>query len=124
MTEDAPADIFSRYYKQQGRDVLYICGADEYGTSTEVKAREEETTPRKICDKYIDVHMNIYKWFQIDFDYFGRTSTPNPRKDINWNHTKISQDIFIKLADNGYLVEKEVDQLYCKELKMFVADSQ
>lgn len=117
-----PGDVISRYFKQQKKDVLYVCGADEYGTCTEVKAQEEGLTPRNICDKYIKLHKQIYDWFQIEFDYFGRTSTKNPQDDKDWLHTQISQDIFIKLADNGYLIEKEVKQLWCDEEKKFYAD--
>src|SRR3990172_1332981 len=86
-----PADVYARYCKHiSKRNTLYICGADEYGTATEVKAREEGVTPREICDKYITIHQEVYKWFQIEFDYFGRTSTANPKTDTDWNHTKIS----------------------------------
>ncbi len=51
------------------------CGTDEYGTATENKAREEGLTPQEICDKYHAIHADIYRWFQIDFDFFGRTTT-------------------------------------------------
>lgn len=117
-----PADVYSRYIKGLGKECLYICGADEYGTCTEIKAREEGVLPREICDKYIELHKKIYEWFQIDFDYFGRTSTSDPIKDIEWNHTKISQEIFIKLANNDCLIEKEINQLFCKEINRFVSD--
>jgi len=117
-----PGDVYSRYSKMMGRDALYICGADEYGTCTEVKAREEGVTPRKICDKYIEIHKQIYDWFQIGFDYWGRTSAADPRNDSEWNHTQISQEIFRQLAENDYLIEQEMDQLYCNELETFVSD--
>lgn len=64
-----------RYGRLRGWNLLYLCGTDEYGTATENKALEEGLTPREICDKYFAVHNAIYKWFQIDFDYFGRTTT-------------------------------------------------
>jgi methionyl-tRNA synthetase len=117
-----PADVYSRYCKLNGKDVLYICGTDEYGTCTEIKAREEGLTPKEICDKYYKIHKQIYDWFQIKFDYFGRTSTADPQKDLDWIHTVISQDIFRKVVDNGYVIEKKVEQLYCVELETFVAD--
>jgi len=90
-----PADVLARYYRQRGEEVLYICGADEYGTCTEVRAREEGISPRALCDKYLPLHKEIYNWFNIDFDYFGRTSTPDPVHDLDWIHTEIAQDIFI-----------------------------
>lgn len=64
-----------RYGRLRGWNVLFVCGTDEYGTATENKAREEGLTPQQICDKYHAVHSSIYKWFQIDFDFFGRTTT-------------------------------------------------
>jgi len=56
-------------------NTLFICGTDEYGTATETKAFYEKCTPREICDKYYDLHTQIYKWFQLEFDFFGRAST-------------------------------------------------
>lgn len=64
-----------RYGRMRGWNVLFVCGTDEYGTATENKAREEGLTPQQICDKYHAIHSDIYKWFQIDFDFFGRTTT-------------------------------------------------
>ena len=55
--------------------MLYVCGTDEYGTSTETKAVEEGLTPRQICDKYNKLHTEIYQWFNISFDKFGRTTS-------------------------------------------------
>lgn len=65
----------SRYCRLRGWNLLFVCGTDEYGTATENKAREEGLTPQQICDKYHAIHSSIYKWFQIDFDFFGRTTT-------------------------------------------------
>lgn len=61
-------------------NTLYICGTDEYGTATETKALEEGLTPQQICDKYFKLHDEVYKWFGISFDSFGRTTTPNQTK--------------------------------------------
>ena len=83
------ADVFARYSIIAGYDTLYICGNDEYGTTTETKALEEKVTPKELCDKYNKIHKEIYDWFQIDFSSFGRTSTKE--------HTEIVQDIFLKL---------------------------
>lgn len=68
------ADIFARYSRLAGYTTLYIGGTDEYGTATETKALAENLTPQQICDKYFEIHNNIYRWFGIGFDYFGRTS--------------------------------------------------
>ncbi|VDQ15798.1 unnamed protein product [Trichobilharzia regenti] len=69
------ASVFALYCDLAGYNVLSICGTDEYGTATEAKAVSENMTPREICDKYHRLHCDIYKWFQIEFDYFGRTTT-------------------------------------------------
>ena len=115
-------DVWSRYCKSRGYNSLYICGTDEYGTATETKAKSENLTERGICNKYHEIHKKVYQWFNINFDYFGRTSTENPKKDIDWNQTKIAQNIFNQLTENGLLIEKTIEQLYCSEMKSFLAD--
>jgi tRNA synthetases class I (M) len=69
------ADVYSRFCKARGYNAIYICGTDEYGTATETKALEEGLTCQQICDKYHAIHKQIYDWFDIDFDKFGRTPT-------------------------------------------------
>lgn len=108
------ADIFARYCKRRNYNTLFICGTDEYGTATETRALEEDTTPEKLCSKYHDLHSDVYKWFQIGFDYFGRTTTER--------HTEIAQDLFLKLNNGGYLEEQEMKQLYCNEHHSYLAD--
>jgi methionyl-tRNA synthetase len=66
-----------RFCRLRGYNALYVCGTDEYGTATEIKALQEGTTPEKICEKYYQLHKGIYEWFNIDFNIFGRTSTEN-----------------------------------------------
>ena len=89
------ADVFARYNRTRNRRTLYICGTDEYGTTTEFRAIKEGITPqqractllrkmavwliddrRAVCDKYHAIHKDAYDWFEISFDHFGRTSTP------------------------------------------------
>ncbi|EJS43609.1 mes1p [Saccharomyces arboricola H-6] len=108
------ADIFARYCKGRNYNALFICGTDEYGTATETKALEEGVTPRQLCNKYHEIHSNVYKWFQIGFDYFGRTTTEK--------QTEIAQDIFTKLDSNGYLEEQSMKQLYCPVHNSYLAD--
>jgi len=69
------ADVYARYCRLKGYNTLYICGSDEYGTTTETKAIEEGITPEEICQKYYKIHKEVYDYFDIDFDIFGRTST-------------------------------------------------
>lgn len=108
------ADVYARYCRLRNHNILYICGTDEYGTATETKALAEGLTPKQICDKYNALHAGIYKWFNIQFDHFGRTTTPQ--------QTKITQDIFWKVHKNGYLLEDTVDQLQCTQCNRFLAD--
>ncbi|MBU0461256.1 MAG: class I tRNA ligase family protein, partial [Nanoarchaeota archaeon] len=108
------ADVYARFCKLRGYDVIYICGTDEYGTATEAKAREEGVTPKEICDKYHKIHKEVYEWFDIKFDKFGRTPTKE--------QTKITQDIFLKLKKNGYIFEDTVEQLFCESCNRFLAD--
>lgn len=70
------ADVFARYSRLCNNNTLFICGTDEYGTATETKALEEGLSCQAICDKYFKIHSEIYQWFNISFDHFGRTSTP------------------------------------------------
>ncbi|MFA7567850.1 MAG: methionine--tRNA ligase, partial [Alkalispirochaeta sp.] len=108
------ADVFARFCRSRGYETLYVCGTDEYGTATETRAREEGLTPKELCDRYYAVHTDIYEWFEIAFDKWGRTSTPE--------HTKITQDIFLKLHAAGYITEKTIEQLYCESADMYLAD--
>ena len=108
------ADVYARFARLRGYNVLYVCGTDEYGTQTETKAMEEGLTPRQICDKYNKLHAEIYDWFNISFDKFGRTTTED--------QTKIAQDIFWSLYNKGKTLEDSVDQLYCLSCEKFLAD--
>src|SRR2546421_9754128 len=91
-----------RYNKARGRPTLYVCGTDEYGTATETKALEEKITPEELCAKYNKIHAEVYEWFEIGFDIFGRTPTKH--------HTEIAQDVFLKLYKNSLLTEKTKPQ--------------
>jgi methionyl-tRNA synthetase len=108
------ADVWARYKKSTNNNILYICGTDEYGTATETKARQENLTEKEICDKYHEIHKKVYQWFNIDFDYFGRTTTEN--------QTKIAQEIFMKIVENDLLIEKKSQQYFCPALNTFLAD--
>ncbi len=114
LTQVLSADVFARFCRLRGYETLYVCGTDEYGTATETRAAKEGVSPRELCDHYHAIHRDIYKWFNIDFDYFGRTSTPK--------QTEIVQDIFNKVNAAGYITEKETEQLYCPSCKRFLAD--
>ena len=108
------ADVFSRYCKVRNINSLYICGTDEYGTAIETKAIEDGVSPQEICDKYYKIHSDIYKWFDIGFDHFGRSATPK--------QTEITQSIFLTLHKNGYIEQKTELQLFCPKHERFLAD--
>ncbi|MBN1275545.1 methionine--tRNA ligase [Candidatus Woesearchaeota archaeon] len=110
------ADVYARFARSKyGEDnVLYICGADEHGTTTEMKAKEEGLTPQQLCDKYYAIHKDIYDWFRIEFDIFGRTAHPTQVKN--------AQNIFQKLYENGYIKEDELEQTYDEQAEQFLAD--
>jgi methionyl-tRNA synthetase len=108
------ADVFSRFCRSRGYDTLYVCGTDEYGTATETRAREEGITPQELCSRYYTIHTEIYEWFGISFNKWGRTSTPE--------QTAIVQDIFLKLHAAGYIRERTIEQLYSEKSRMFLAD--
>lgn len=108
------ADVFARYCRLRDYETLHIGGTDEYGTATETKALAENKTPQQICDEYHVIHADIYRWFNIHFDEFGRTT--------NDLQTPLAQDIFTKLEKNHYLFQETVEQLYCPPCDRFLAD--
>jgi len=108
------ADVYARFCRSRGYETLYVCGSDEYGTATENKAREEGLTPQQICDKYWVHHDQVYKDFNISFNSFGRTSTPE--------QTEITQGLFHDLEKNGFISEKTTQRSYCEVDDMFLAD--
>ncbi|CAN6288270.1 unnamed protein product [Urochloa humidicola] len=108
------ADAYARYCRLRGHNVLFVCGTDEYGTATEARALQEGCSPREICDRYHALHREVYRWFGISFDHFGRTSSPE--------QTEICQDVFRRLLENNWLSEKTIQQLYCGSCQRFLAD--
>ncbi|KAJ8923988.1 hypothetical protein NQ315_006764 [Exocentrus adspersus] len=108
------ADVFARFSRLCNYNTLYISGTDEYGTATETKALEEGLSCQAICDKYFSIHNDIYKWFNISFDYFGRTSTPQ--------QTELCQDLFLQLNNNGFMFTQSIEQLHCEQCDRYLAD--
>ncbi|CAD25999.1 METHIONYL tRNA SYNTHETASE [Encephalitozoon cuniculi GB-M1] len=107
-------DVYSRYCKKKGEVSVYICGTDEYGTAIEMEAISQGVTPLEICEKNRKLHKQVYDWFNIDFDYFGFTSSAT--------HTGLVQDLFMKMYDNGHFSEVEIEQFYCEHCGLFLAD--
>ena len=109
-----PADIFVRFQKLLGNDVIYICGTDENGAPISIKAEAEGKTPREIVDHFHDSIVKSFKDLEIDFDNFSGTARPE--------HTRISQEFFLNLLKAGYVLKKTTQQLYCEHDKRFLAD--
>jgi len=109
-----PADVYARYLRLLGEDVLCVCGTDEHGTPAQISAMEEGVGVKDYVDKYYKIQKKIYEDFGLSFDYFGRTSSPE-------NH-KITQHLFLKLKENGLIEERETTQYYSEDDKMFLSD--
>lgn len=94
--------------------MLQWTGTDEFGTTTTLRAREEGVAPQELCDKYHKIHKDVYEWFNISFDIFGRTT--------NDRHREITHDIFKELWGKGLIEIRDSEQLWCEECKGFVFD--
>lgn len=109
-----PSDVYARYMRMMGNEVLYICGTDEHGTASEVGALKEGLPVEEYCNKYHARHAQAYKDFNLSFDYFGRSSSPQ--------NQEITYHIFEQLDKNGFITEKTMHQIYSVDDKMFLAD--
>lgn len=109
-----PSDVYARYMRMCGNEVLYICGTDEHGTASEVGALKEGLPVQDYCNKYHDRHVRTYKDFNLSFDYFGRSSSEQ-NKEMTYH-------IFEQLDKNGYIAEKTMKQVYSVDDGMFLAD--
>ena len=109
-----PADIYVRYLRMRGEDVLYVCGSDEHGVPITIKARQQGCTPQDIVDKYHKIIKDSFAGLGINFDIYGRTSS-----DV---HSVNASDFFKKMYDAGQFVTKESEQYYDPEAKTFLAD--
>lgn len=109
-----PADIYVRYLRLKGEDVLFICGSDEHGVPITLRARKEGITPQQVVDKYHGIIKKSFAEFGISFDIYHRTSEKI--------HHETAQDFFKVLYDKGILTAEESEQYYDEEAKMFLAD--
>ncbi len=109
-----PADIYVRYLKAIGKEVLFICGSDEHGVPITIKAKKEGITPQQVVDKYDGIMKNAFKSFGIDFSYYGRTSSPV--------HHQTAQEFFRHLYEKGVFEEEVTQQYYDVEAQQFLAD--
>ncbi|MBN2480866.1 MAG: methionine--tRNA ligase [Bacteroidales bacterium] len=109
-----PADIYVRYLRQRGMDVVFICGSDEHGVPITIKARHENISPKDVVDKYHNMIREAFEEFGISFSIYSRTTA-----DM---HYKTASAIFRKLYDNNEFLEKNTSQYYDAEAKTFLAD--
>ena len=109
-----PSDVYARFMRMSGNEVLYICGTDEHGTPSEVGAAKENMPVEEYCTKYHNRHKEVYKKFNLSFDFFGRTSTPQ--------NEEATYHIFNKLDENGFIEERNIKQVFSIDDNRFLPD--
>ncbi len=109
-----PSDIYVRYLRMRGADVISICGSDEHGVPITLKARKEGITPQEVVDRYHEMNKKAFEEFGISFDIYSRTS--------NKIHYETASAFFRKLYDQGEFIEKSANQYYDEEAGCFLAD--
>ncbi len=109
-----PADIYVRYLRMKGEDVLYVCGSDEHGVPITIKAKKEGCTPQDVVDRYHKIIKDSFSGLGINFDIYSRTSSKV--------HEVNASAFFRKLYEEGKFIEKESEQYYDEEAKTFLAD--
>ena len=109
-----PSDIYARYQRLRGRDVISVCGSDEHGVPITIKARKEGITPQDVVDRYHAIIKDAFQRLGMSFDIYSRTSSPT--------HRVTASDFFKKLYDEGKFIEQTTEQFYDEEAKAFLAD--
>ncbi len=109
-----PADIYVRYLRQRGKDVIFIGGSDEHGVPITIKARQEGVSPKDIVDRYHNIIKKSFEDFGISFDIYSRTT--------NETHYKTASEFFKNLYDKGEFIEKTTEQYFDTEANQFLAD--
>ena len=109
-----PSDIYARYLRLKGCDVISICGSDEHGVPITIKARKEGVTPQQIVDRYHEIIRRSFEGLGMSFDIYSRTSSKT--------HARVASDFFRKLYDDGKFIEKTSMQYYDEEAQTFLAD--
>lgn len=109
-----PSDIYVRYLRAKGEDVIFVSGTDEHGVPITIKAKKEGVTPQEVVDKYYKIIKDSFEEFGISFDTYGRTSSPI--------HHELSQDIFKNIYDKGGFIEETTEQYFDEKAQTFLAD--
>jgi methionyl-tRNA synthetase len=109
-----PGDVIARYYRAKGDEVLYVSGSDCHGTPISIRAKKENVIPSVITDKYHKEFKYCFDKLGFSYDYYSRTDDEYHKEEI--------KKIITKLYDEGFIYEKEVEQLYCEQCKQFLPD--
>ncbi|MDE7342473.1 MAG: methionine--tRNA ligase, partial [Muribaculaceae bacterium] len=109
-----PADIYARYLRMKGEEVLFIGGSDEHGVPITIKAKKEGVTPQDIVDRYHNIIKEAFAELGVSFDVYGRTSSET--------HRRTASDFFRRLYEKGEFIEKTSEQLYDEQAGQFLAD--
>lgn len=109
-----PSDLYTRFLRLRGEDVLHICGSDEHGVPITLAAEKEGVSPQVIVDRYHELNKNTFEDFGIEFDYYGRTSSAT--------HHKTAQEFFLTLDQKGVFKKKSEQQLFDESANMFLPD--
>ncbi|WP_370452668.1 methionine--tRNA ligase [Marinifilum sp. N1E240] len=109
-----PADIYTRYLRMKGEDVLLIGGSDEHGVPITIKAKKEGITPQDVVDKYHNIIKDSFEKFGISFDVYSRTSSKT--------HAETASEFFKTLHEKGEFIEKTSEQYYDADANQFLAD--
>ena len=109
-----PPDIFARYHRIRGNEVLMVSGSDQHGTPITIKAEQEGKKPGEIAARYHQQFLESWQRLGISFDLFTTTGTPN--------HAEVSQDIFLTLLNKGYIYKSSMSQPYCPHCRRFLPD--
>jgi methionyl-tRNA synthetase len=109
-----PPDIFARYHRMKGNQVLMVSGSDQHGTPITIKAEQEGKEPKEIADRYHREFLDSWQKLGISFDLFTSTETAN--------HAEVAQEMFLTLLDKGYVYRSTVSQAYCPQCRRFLPD--
>ena len=109
-----PSDIYTRYLRLKGYDVISVCGSDEHGVPITIKARKEGVTPQQIVDRYHQLIKSSFEGLGMSFDIYSRTSSKT--------HAATASEFFRKLYDEGKFIERTSEQYYDEETQTFLAD--
>ncbi|MDH5815526.1 MAG: methionine--tRNA ligase [Candidatus Nezhaarchaeota archaeon] len=108
------ADVIARYLRMKGEDVIFVSGSDEHGTPIEVEAIKRGIEPKALCDENHSKIAELFRRWEISFDNYSRTESPY--------HKEFVRSFYMKLLENGYIYEEEVELPFCSKCQIFLPD--